>query len=310
MKTGHVSGLHSTLVRNEKNDLHDGDVFHTIQTSSCLIVPFSLSNSFPVVFSSNYDVCIAFIGVILGVMKRGISGCLVLMVSLGWGVVRDDLGAAMKKIYVLGGLYVSVALVADVMTVVAYTEIQRLSQHEEDELFDLVAILNLVVTLIDAVFFFWIIDSLNATMEYLDAMKQTSKLLRYLRLRMIILFAILFFVVYTVFGIVNNYDQGIVGQESEWILDASSELIYLFVLVGIAILWRPQENSREYAYVMELPSLGASTSNDDEDGTGVIELGAVPSAMDQDDDDDDDDEIVIDFAGRSDSGFQDEPDGK
>jgi hypothetical protein len=229
------------------------------------------------------------------------------MVSLGWGVVRDDLGPAMKKIYVLGALYVSVALVEDIMTVVAYTEIQRLSQHEEDELFDIVSILNLVVTLIDAIFFFWIIDSLNATMEYLEAMKQTSKLLRFLRLRSIIMFAILFFVMYTVFGIVNNYDQGIVGEESEWVLDASSELIYLFVLIGIAILWRPQENSREYAFVMELPSLGATTGNDDEDDdAGVVELGVVPSAMDSYDDDD---EVVIEFAGgKSEGGFQDEPD--
>jgi Lung seven transmembrane receptor len=225
------------------------------------------------------------------------------MVSLGWGVVRDDLGSAMKKIYVLGGLYVSVALVADVMTVVAYTEVQRLSQHEEDELFDIVAILNLVVTLIDAVFFFWIVDSLNATMEYLEAMKQTSKLLRYLRLRCIILFAVLFFVMYTVFGIVNNLDQGIVDQQEEWVLDASQELIYLFVLLGIAILWRPQENAREYAYVMELPSLGAATGDDDE-GAGTLELSAVvPSAMDSDDDD----EVVIDFAGGKSEGFQDEP---
>jgi hypothetical protein len=60
------------------------------------------------------------------------------------------------------------------------------------------------------------IDSLNATMEYLENMSQTSKLLRYLRLRSVLLFSILFAVILAVFGIVDNYDEGIVDQEQAW----------------------------------------------------------------------------------------------
>jgi Kef-type K+ transport system membrane component KefB len=164
----------------------------------------------PLIFFSTYE------GVIVGALKRGISRCLIVMVSLGWGVVRDDLGAIMNKINFLGGLYIAVSLVRDIMTVVAYTEVQKLSQEEEDELFDIVSVLNLVVACINVIFFLWIIDSLNATMEYLESMSQSSKLLRYLRLRCILLFSILFAVVWSVFAIVNNYDAGIVDQESEW----------------------------------------------------------------------------------------------
>ena len=55
------------------------------------------------------------------------------------------------------------------------------------------------------------------------------------------------------------------------------------VLAGVAILWRPQENAKEYAYVMELPPMMAG---DDEDDDGGLELSAaVPSAADLDDDD-------------------------
>ena len=49
-------------------------------------------------------------GVIVGVLKRGISRCLIVMVSLGWGVVRDDLGAVMNKINLLGGRYLLVMM--------------------------------------------------------------------------------------------------------------------------------------------------------------------------------------------------------
>ena len=61
------------------------------------------------------------------------------------------------------------------------------------------------------------------------------------------------------------------------------EINYVFVLLSVAILWRPQPNAKEYAYVMELPAVTT-----DDDGEVEIEMmGAVPSAMDDDDDEED-----------------------
>lgn len=158
----------------------------------------------------------ALIGVMVGVLKRGVSRCLIVMVSLGWGVIRDDIGPVMNKIRFLGGLYIAASLVRDIMAVVAFTEVQRISQEEETELFDVVFILTIVIAVVDVIFYMWIIDSLNATMEYLEGRSQTSKLLRYLRLRCILLFSILFAAVWSVFGMVNNYDEGIVEDEQGW----------------------------------------------------------------------------------------------
>lgn len=227
-----------------------------------------------------------YIGIIVGVLKRGVSRCLLVMVSLGWGVVRDNLGRIMNKIHIIGGLYIVLSLIRDVMTEVAYSEIQKISIEEEEELFDIVKILGFVIVIIDLIFYFWIIDSLTATMEYLESMKQTSKLMRYLRLRCILMFSILFGVAWAVFGIVDTYNSGIVTQEARWVIDAMMEMNYLFVLVAVAVLWRPQQNAKEYAYVMELPAMSAATHDDDGE-EGVIELSAnVPSAMDSDEEDD------------------------
>lgn len=231
-----------------------------------------------------------YVGVILGVLKRGVSRCLLVMVSLGWGVVHDELGSEMRKIHLLGGLYIVISLVDDIMAEVAYSEIQRMSTKKEEELIDIVLVLGLVIVLINLIFYFWIIDSLSSTMEYLESMKQTRKLLRYLRLRMILMFSILFGVMWAVFSIVDTYDQGIAAQESKWVIDSLVEVIYLFVLVAVAWLWRPQENANEYAYVMELPAMSAAVDDDDDDG--VIELSAVvPSAADDSDEDEFNDEI-------------------
>lgn len=69
----------------------------------------------------------------------------------------------------------------------------------------------------------------------------------------------------------------------------------MFVLVAVAYLWRPQENAKDYAYVMQLPAMTAGDDGSDDE----LELtGVVPSAMD-----DDDNEIALEDRG----GFKDEP---
>lgn len=236
----------------------------------------------------------------MGVMKRGISRCLIVMVSLGWGVVRDDLGPVLNRIRFLGGLYVAASLLCDIFTVVAYTEIQKLSQEEEVEIFDIVTILRLSIFLIDVVFYLWIMDSLNSSMEYLESMGQTRKLERYLRLRCLLLFSILFAVMTSVFGAVNDFDEGIVDNEQNWVVGAAGEMNYLFVLMAVAVLWRPSPTAKEYAYVMEL------AGDDDSDDEGVVEMKgvAVPSAAD--DMDDDEEEHEISFEDEPEDGDDDE----
>eukprot|EP00934_Nitzschia_sp_Nitz4_P001010 Nitzschia sp. Nitz4//scaffold3_size479765//84686//86702//NITZ4_000033-RA/size479765-processed-gene-0.89-mRNA-1//-1//CDS//3329550557//1010//frame0 len=226
-----------------------------------------------------------YIGVIVSVMKQGISLCLLVMVSLGWGVTCDDLGDVMKRIHFLGGSYVGIAMIQNIMAVVAYTEVQKISVEEDTELIDIATVLAVVVFGIGVIFCLWTIDSLNTTMEYLENMGQTLKLERFLRLRTILLVAILIAVGASIFGIVDSYDQGIVSQESEWVKTASMELNYLYVLTAVAILWRPQENAKQFAYVMELKA------TDDDEGADGIELemtATVPSAMD-----DDEEEFVV-----------------
>jgi hypothetical protein len=122
-------------------------------------------------------------------------------------------------------------------------------------------------------------------MQYLENMSQTRKLDRYLKLRTIFLYAILFAIIWAVFSLVDTYNKdGIVREEHEWVVEAAGELNYLFVLVGVAILWKPNPAAKEYAYVMELPTSG--------DGCTELELtDTVPSAAS-----DDEDELVSDDA--------------
>eukprot|EP00578_Thalassiosira_sp_NH16_P001267 CAMPEP_0181132464 /NCGR_PEP_ID=MMETSP1071-20121207/31007_1 /TAXON_ID=35127 /ORGANISM="Thalassiosira sp., Strain NH16" /LENGTH=562 /DNA_ID=CAMNT_0023218795 /DNA_START=41 /DNA_END=1729 /DNA_ORIENTATION=- len=216
-------------------------------------------------------------GVIVGVLKRAISRCLVVMLCLGWGVTCDDLGDKMKKVTTLGIMYAGTSAARDVMTVLAITENEVLSTETETELLDVVTILQFITAFIDVTFYLWIFDALNNTMKYLQDMNQSMKLQRYLRLRLFLLLSVLFAVVWTVFGVVDSYnDQKIVNEEvNGWVLNAVWEVNYLLVLVGLACLWAPEAGAKEYAFVMELSTVG----NDLEFDTNIVD------GPDSDDDD-------------------------
>ena len=69
-------------------------------------------------------------GVLVGVLKRAISRCMLVMVSLGWGVNRDSLGSTMKKIVGLGILYAGVAVARDILTIIAVEDLQKVSDAQ------------------------------------------------------------------------------------------------------------------------------------------------------------------------------------
>jgi mannose/fructose/N-acetylgalactosamine-specific phosphotransferase system component IIC len=213
-------------------------------------------------------------------MKRGLARCLGVMVAMGWGVVRDSLGATMFKIVFLGLLYCGLLTARDALAILAVTDVESISTDAEEELIDVVIVLTPMIIVINVVFYFWIMNSLKATTEYLQNMNQTSKLRRHLRLRCIIMSSLFFAFIWLLLNIANVF-TAFLSQERQWILEAAMHANYVFVLVGMAILWRPNSNAKDYALQMELPAMS-------EDGEGEYELElscVVPSAEDGNDSD-------------------------
>jgi hypothetical protein len=224
----------------------------------------------------------------IGVLKGAISRCLLVMVSLGWGVIRDDLGDQMKKIIGLGIIYSVFAFSRDVAEIIFVEELQTLSVAAEEKIYDVFTILTFITAAIDVTFYMWILDALNNTMQYLENMNQSMKLKRYLRLRLILLFSILFGIGWSVFEIVDKtMEDQILSEGQDWLLRALWIVNYTFVLVSIALLWKPDPRAKEFAYVMELPSIGddmvletSIDSPDDDDGVNVQYSDAVNSGQD------------------------------
>eukprot|EP00590_Aulacoseira_subarctica_P009913 CAMPEP_0172417584 /NCGR_PEP_ID=MMETSP1064-20121228/4121_1 /TAXON_ID=202472 /ORGANISM="Aulacoseira subarctica , Strain CCAP 1002/5" /LENGTH=559 /DNA_ID=CAMNT_0013156027 /DNA_START=141 /DNA_END=1820 /DNA_ORIENTATION=+ len=232
-----------------------------------------------------------YFGVVLGIAKQALSRVLVLMVSLGWGVVRDTLGDQMNKIIFLGSFFFAAATARDIISIISVVDMKTISIDGEEELIGIVEILTLIIAIIDVTFYMWILDALNGTMQYLENMSQHNKLRRYLRLRLILLLSILFAIVWGVFGLVDTFlDEGILTQDSEWAIRAAWELNYLVVLVSVAVLWRPNPAAKDYAFVMELPSVGGDVEFTTNDGVehpdneeNIHDDLRPPSAADDDD---------------------------
>jgi hypothetical protein len=186
------------------------------------------------------------VGVIVSTIKRTISRLLVLVVSMGYGVVKPTLGQERYKIILLGGLYFIFSGILNIMELV-----------QRSPAFSTPVVLFLVfpVAVFDTIFYWWIFLSLLRTIQQLTVRKQTIKLGMYKT----------FFGTLIVSGIVSSIM--IIAQlfvsittnpdeiwRSLWVWSAFWHVLYFAILVAIVILWRPTSNNTRYAY-SEVPEV-------------------------------------------------------
>jgi len=196
--------------------------------------------------------------IFFGGLEGSISRCLLVMVSMGWGVVRDTIGDQMKKIAAAGLLYSILSFADEFLEIYSASHSQVQERQEGDsetQLFRIV--IGFAKAMMELIFYIWILDSLNGTMQYLENMNQSMKLKRYLRLRLILLISILFAMVVITYIFVNGKNDGnVIGNGDQWAIEAAWDANYMFILIGVAFLWRPNPDAKQYAFVMELPSVG------------------------------------------------------
>ncbi|XP_039032400.1 transmembrane protein 87B-like isoform X3 [Hibiscus syriacus] len=146
--------------------------------------------------------------VTFGTIKRTISRNIILMVSMGYGVVRPTLGGLTSKVIMLGGTFFLASevleLVENVGAVSDFSGKARL-------------FLVLPVAILDAFFILWIFTSLSATL---------SKLQLYFK----------------------SNDVYNVQWQNAWIIPAFWQVLSFSMLCVICVLWAPSQNSTRYAY--------------------------------------------------------------
>lgn len=202
-------------------------------------------------------------GVIFGDMKRAVSRVVVLMVSMGYGVVRLNLGDDTRKIMYLGGAY----FVLSLMYTLAVTLPSNSGNVNDLEYQNLLALVVLLLAAVDTTFYMWIIRSLNTLIAALETRRQIEKCALYKNFRMVLFVSLSFSVLWALYSSVVVSGSSYEGRwQSRWSMDALWEALYLIIFASICFIWAPSSNNKRYAYsALDLSETSGFLKGDEND---------------------------------------------
>eukprot|EP00908_Phaeocystis_cordata_P015802 Transcript_26992.p1 GENE.Transcript_26992~~Transcript_26992.p1 ORF type:complete len:504 (-),score=210.75 Transcript_26992:59-1474(-) len=194
------------------------------------------------------------LGVLLSTVKKTVSRLLVLVVCLGYGVVRPTLGNVAYKVMGLGLVYVFFNALLDVASNVS--QLSQLSVSAR-------LLLILPMALLDAFFYWWLFSGLTRTLQQLSSRRQSAKLLLYRRFSHVLLAAVVVSALWVCWQMAVIVSDSLDERwDKLWVFDAFWHVLYLAVLLAICYLWSPSKNNLQYAYMDEL---GQEAEDDEEE---------------------------------------------
>ncbi|EAL91375.1 integral membrane protein (Ptm1), putative [Aspergillus fumigatus Af293] len=202
---------------------------------------------------------------VLNAGRNSFSFFLLLIVCMGYGVVKPSLGRTM--------VYVRILAITHFVFGVIYAVASLSITPDSAGPLVLLIVLPLAGTL--TAFYVWTLNSLNATMKDLIDRKQKVKAMMYKKLWWCILGSIIvifgFFFINS-FAFAGRSEASFVPEhwKTRWfVLDGWLNLVYLFDIGFVAYLWRPTANNRRFAMSDELAQ--------DDDG---FEIRSLNSGLD------------------------------
>lgn len=200
--------------------------------------------------------------VTFGTIKRTVSRLIILMVSMGYGVVRPTLGGITSRVISLGATFF---LASEVLEMVE--NVGTISDLSGKTRFMLV----LPVALLDAFFILWIFNSLSATLNKLQTRRIMVKLDIYRKFTNALVVAVIVsvgWICYELYFKSNDvYNE---HWQNAWIIPAFWQVLSFSVLCVICILWAPSYNTMRYAY-------SGDEDFDREDTLTLIKPAPMPS---------------------------------
>ncbi|EYC34168.1 hypothetical protein Y032_0001g285 [Ancylostoma ceylanicum] len=185
--------------------------------------------------------------------KRTMSRVLVIIVSVGYGVVKPRLGNTLSQVAGVGLVYF-VFCAIEGLARVSKNHVEAAKQKQ-------FAALPLVIT--EMVIFYWIFTSLGATMRTLKLRRNEVKLTVYRHFMNTLMFAAIASVIFMIWSLMFHIFPTCLKDWKElWVDTAFWHVLFCFILVVIVILWRPSVNNQRYAFT---PLLDDSEDENDQD---------------------------------------------
>jgi hypothetical protein len=216
---------------------------------------------------------------VLNAARNSFSFFLLLIVCMGYGVVKPTLGRTM--------IYVRWLAIAHFVFGIVYAITSLVVNPDTAGPFVLLIVLPLAATL--TAFYVWTLNSLNFTLKDLRERKQHAKEAMYRKLwwcillSIIVIFAFFFFNSFS-FASARDPDYVPFHWKTRWfVLDGWLNLVYFADVAFIAYVWRPTANNRRFAMSDEIAQeddgtfeianldIGNPDESDDEDEEARIE---------------------------------------
>ncbi|KAF3331848.1 transmembrane protein 87B-like protein [Carex littledalei] len=202
-------------------------------------------------------------------VKKTVSRLLLLVVSMGYGVMRPTLGGISSKVALLGVVYFlaseALELVEHLGNINDFSGKMRL-------------FLVLPVAILDATFIVWIFSSLSRTLEKLQVRRSMAKLELYRKFTNALAVSVLISVAWIGYELYFNATDPLSELwQRAWIIPAFWNVLSYALLGVICLLWSPSRNPTRYAYSEE-------TGDDfDEEGVSLTATGDMVSKLERKD---------------------------
>ncbi|KAL4003108.1 Lung seven transmembrane receptor family protein [Acanthocheilonema viteae] len=186
-------------------------------------------------------------------LKRTMARVLIIIVSLGYGVVKPRLGSTISQVIGVGFIYFVFSAI-EAIARVSKNQVEGMKQKQ-------LAALPLV--LVEVVIFWWIFTSLISTMRVLRMRRNMVKLSVYRHFTNALCFSAFISIIFMCWTIyIHNMQRCLVDWKEYWVDTAFWHIQFCCILVVIMILWRPSRNNQRYAFT---PLLDDSEDENDDD---------------------------------------------
>ncbi|KAM9113237.1 transmembrane protein 87A-like isoform 1-T1 [Pangshura tecta] len=193
---------------------------------------------------------------VLCAVKRMLARVLVIIASLGYGIVKPRLGALLNRVVGVGLTYLLFSIIEGILRV------------KSDQGSPVTLVCNILLAFVDSCIVWWILISLVQTMKLLKLRRNTVKLSLYRHFTNTLIFAVIASVIFIIW---TTKTFRLTKCQSDWrelwIDDAFWRFLFSIILLVIMFLWRPSANNQRYAFV---PLVDEGSEEEDEEEEHMV----------------------------------------
>ncbi|XP_058241947.1 transmembrane protein 87B isoform X2 [Hemibagrus wyckioides] len=174
---------------------------------------------------------------LVSALKRTLARLLVIIVSLGYGIVKPRLGTVMHRVVGLGVLYFAFAAIEGILRITGgWDSVPSL-------------LTAIVLTVFDSCIIWFIFVSLAQTIKTLKLRRNPVKLSLYRHFTNTLIFAVIASVIFMIWTTKKFRLADCQADWMElWVDDAFWRFLFSIILLVIMFLWRPSANNQRYAF--------------------------------------------------------------